>query len=183
MIRDSNSAWGLVSRLFHWSGAIMIIGLFFHGEWMTELPRASRLFHYSWHGHVGYALLFMLLLRLAWRAANPKPAMPAGTPHAQAVIARVSHATLYLLAVVACLTGWALAETFGDRLTPTLFGVIPLPRLLANPSREWHDRLEQWHSISSHALVFFALGHAAAALWHHFVKRNDLLTRMIRARS
>lgn len=183
MIRDSKLSWGSVSRLFHWSGAVLVIALLAHGTWMTDFaPRTARLFHYGWHGELGYALLFLLLLRIGWRFLNPTPELPVGTTKRAEAVARATHALLYLLMLAACVSGWVLADTFGGRLPPTLFGVIPLPTLIATPPRGLHDTMEELHGAVSHVLMVVALLHVAAAFWHHFVKHDDVLTRMARAK-
>ena len=70
-LRNTGTAWGPVAKLFHWLGALLIFFLIAHGWWMTHLAaRAGRLEQYGLHATVGYYLLLLIALRLAWRFGN-----------------------------------------------------------------------------------------------------------------
>jgi cytochrome b561 len=68
--------WGATSKLFHWAGAALIFYLLIHGFWMVTFPaREARFGHYEAHAAVGYALIALTLLRLAWRWTHAVPAL------------------------------------------------------------------------------------------------------------
>ena len=80
MIRNAISSWGSVSRWFHWVLGSAIIGMLAYGWWMNHIPaRADRFFYRSIHADIGYAILLLMVVRLAWRAVNPVPAQRSRT--------------------------------------------------------------------------------------------------------
>ena len=57
------------------------------------------------------------------------------------------------------------------------FGVLPLPDLLAK-DKALADLIKPWHAALAYALAALVLLHVAAALKHHFVDGDGLLSRM-----
>jgi cytochrome b561 len=62
--------------------------------------------------------------------------------------------------------------------TSDLFG-IPMPFLFAEPNAALARRIEGPHKLLSYLLLIVIVIHVAAALRHHFIKRNDVLRRMV----
>ena len=88
MIKNSKSGWGSVARWLHWGLGLAIIAMIVYGWWMNHIPaRADRFFHRSLHANIGYAILVLMAVRLIWRAINPVPASPEGTPAGSASLA------------------------------------------------------------------------------------------------
>jgi cytochrome b561 len=176
-IRNTTTRWGAAARFFHWAGAIAILYLLVHGYWMTHFaPRPERLASYATHASVGYALIAFMLARLLWRAANPVPALPAGSPAWERLAALAGHWGLYLLTFAAALTGWALAGTFRTPLR-SFFGLFDVPALVSNTGL--HKLLEETHEALAWALAALALVHVASALWHWRWRKDDVLQRML----
>src|SRR5262249_5549002 len=97
MLRNTAPSWGSLARAFHWLLAITILSMIAYGYWMNHYaPRFDRYFYRSIHADIGYVVLLLTALRLIWRAVNPAPVLPAGTPMWQRVAAHVSHGALYL---------------------------------------------------------------------------------------
>lgn len=179
MFRNSIARWGLVAKLFHWSSAALILFLVGYGWWMTHLlERAGRLTHYQMHSLIGWYVLLLIALRLAWRAFNPAPPLPAELPRWERATAYTAHWTLYALMVVVSISGWMVADTFRQPIEATLFGVIPVPHLVDASQRSYRDAIETSHLVSSYALLALAVIHIAAALRHHFFRKNEVLRRM-----
>src|SRR3569833_391994 len=74
MIRNTSGGWGSVSRWLHWILALAIIGMIGFGWWMNHVPaRPDRFFYRSIHADIGYVILLLTVLRLAWRVGNTTP--------------------------------------------------------------------------------------------------------------
>jgi cytochrome b561 len=86
---------------------------------------------------------------------------------------------LYALMVVIPLTGWLMSSAKGFQTV--WFGVLPLPDLLAK-DKALGDQLAQLHWALNVGLLLLIAGHAAAALWHHVVLKDDTLRRMLPTR-
>jgi cytochrome b561 len=182
MIRNTNEAWGWPARTFHWVIALLIIAMFAFGLWMTDVPaKADRPYYFAIHASIGVTLLVLLAARFVWWTLNATPALPPGTPSWQQVAARVSHASLYVLAFGTAGLGWLLAGALEPAIEPQVFGLLPMPSPLTLRASE--DFLEEAHELAAFALIAVAGVHTAAALWHHFVLRDNVLTRMLSGRA
>lgn len=177
MLRNTDERWGWPAKVLHWVGAAAILILLLHGWWMTHLaPRPARIANYAWHAALGYDLVVLLIVRLLWRWTNVVPSLPPGLGPFERFAARISNVVLYLAMVAAALTGWALAGSFRTPLTADLFG-LNFPPLGAGQAS--HEFFEQSHELLAYLLAALAIAHIFSALHHHFVKRNDVLRRML----
>jgi len=178
MIRNTASSWGSLSRWFHWILGIAIIGMIAYGWWMNHFPaRADRFFYRSIHADIGYVVLLLTVLRLAWRGVNPTPALPADTPRWSQILERVSHGLLYLATILVAMLGWAHS---GAR-TPNYsdwFGLFHVPQF-TSPDKVAAGAYEEQHIFFAYVLLALIALHAAAAAWHHFAKRDRVLLRMV----
>jgi len=181
LIRNTTSDWGFPARTLHWLGAAAILILLGHGWWMTHMIPASpaRFTNFSWHGALGYDLLVLMVVRLLWRWFAGAPALPAGSKRWEWIAATSGHVLLYIFTFAAAVVGWALAGTLRTPLTKDLFGVS-FPLIYANADHATHEMLEDGHKILAYILAVIIVVHVAGALRHHFVKRNDVLWRMLR---
>lgn len=179
MIRNTTTSWGWPAKLLHWVGAVAILILLIHGWWMTHMtPRPERLANYAWHSALGFDVLALMVLRLLWRWVNPVPAQPAESKPWERLTAHLGHAGLYILIFVVSLTGWAVANTFRVPMTRDLFG-IPFPLIGGTVERSTRALVEDSHMVLAYVLAVLVVVHVAAAYWHHFWKKNDVLRRIV----
>jgi cytochrome b561 len=80
------------------------------------------------------------------------------------------------LLVLQSLFGWVVRWSEGEAMS--FFGLL-IPSPLTPVSRETHRTLQELHGWVGWAIVIVALGHGAAALYHHFVLRDSVLVRML----
>ena len=181
MIGNSSTAWGWPAKTLHWMGAVMILILLLHGWWMTHMtPRPERLANYAWHSALGYDLLVLFVLRLLWRWMNTVPDLPVNTARWERIAAHAGHAGLYLLMIVTSLSGWVVAATFRTPMLADLFGLsVPTPAMITSIDRSLRGVIEETHKNLAYVLAALVILHIAAALWHHFAKKNDVLRRML----
>jgi cytochrome b561 len=178
MIGNSNTNWGSVSRLFHWGLGLVIIGMIAYGWWMNHFPaRADRFFYRSVHADIGYVVLLLTVIRLIWRWINLVPALPSDTPRWQRIAARVSHGALYGVTILVAMLGWAHSGAhkpdYGD-----WFWLFRVPQITSTDkaaAQAYEDR----HILFAYVLLALIVIHVAAAIWHHFVKRDSVTARMI----
>jgi cytochrome b561 len=97
-------------------------------------------------------------------------------PAWQRLAAEATHVLLYLLMFAVPLSGWLMSSAKGFQTV--WFGVLPLPDLL-NKDTELGDLLQQVHMILNFSMAALVLAHLGAALKHHFLERDDVLTRML----
>ncbi|MBE2259794.1 MAG: cytochrome b [Rhodobacteraceae bacterium] len=161
----------------HWLMAVLLIGLFGLGLYMSDLPLSpDKLMFYSWHKWAGVSAFLLVLLRLAWRVGHPPPPLPEAMPRWQQAASHGLHHLLYLLMVAIPLTGWLMSSAKGFQTV--YFGIVPLPDLLGK-DKELGELLEDIHSALNFGLAGLVVAHVIAALKHHLVDRDDVLSRML----
>jgi cytochrome b561 len=161
----------------HWLIAIALAGTFALGLYMHELPLSpQKLKLYSWHKWAGVTIFLFVALRLAWRLGHRPPALPILMPAWQRLAAEATHVLLYVLMFAVPLSGWLMSSAKGFQTV--WFGVLPLPDLL-NKDTELGDLLQQVHMILNFSMAALVLAHLGAALKHHLIDRDDILTRML----
>lgn len=164
-----------IAIALHWLLALAIVGAFIVGVYMSDLPVSpQRLKLYNWHKWAGICILALSALRLLWRLTHRPPADVA-MPEWQRRSAHAVHILLYLLFFAVPLAGWAYSSAAGFPVV--VFGVLPLPDFVA-PSKELAEAIKPLHKILAFTMAALVLAHVAAALKHHFVDGDGLLSRM-----
>jgi cytochrome b561 len=167
--------YGAVAIAFHWLLAVMIVGSFCVGLYMTDLHMSPlRLKLFNWHKWAGITILALSALRLLWRLTHrPPPDVPMAAWQQRA--AHLTHYALYLLFFLVPLAGWAYSSAAGFPIV--VFGVIPLPDFVG-VDKAVAEVLKSSHHLLAFALAVVVLGHVGAALKHQFIDRDGLLRRM-----
>jgi len=182
MIRNTSSSWGSLARWFHWVLGITIIGMIAYGWWMNHFPaRPDRFFYRSIHADIGYAVLLLTVLRLIWRGLNPTPALPDSSPRWKRILARISHGALYAVTILVAMLGWAHSGARSPNYSDW-FGLFHVPQF-TSPDKAAPQAYEDRHIFFAYVLLALIVIHLAAALWHHFVRRDRVMARMIDGRS
>jgi len=161
----------------HWIVAALIIGNLAFGLYMVGLPLSPQKLRYmSYHKWVGITVLLLSAARLLWRWRNPAPALPNAMKPWEQRAARASHALLYVLFFAAPLSGWLYSSAAGFKTV--YLTLVPIPDLIAK-NKDVADVLRIVHRSINYLLAAVVAVHAAAALKHHFVDRDDVMRRML----
>lgn len=175
MLRNTTESYGLVSRALHWLLAALLLAVLVLGLVVDEMAKGPvRSATMNWHQSLGFLVLVLVAVRLLWRLVNPVP-RPEGTA-LTGKLAVLMHWALYALMIAQPLSGWLLIQAEGHELA--LFGRVPVPALVAE-SESLEEILEGLHGSIWVVLAIAALGHATAALKHHFIDRDRTLVRML----
>ncbi len=184
MLRNSKTGYGLVAIIFHWSMAILILGMLGLGLYMTSLPQTdpAAFALYQLHKSLGFTVLALAVLRLLWRCLNPAPALPSGMGRAERLAAQLGHAGLYGLMLVLPLSGWLMVSVSPWGIPTVLFNVlhvphVPVPEALGDKAAA-EATLKAVHEALAWALLALVGLHVAAALKHHFIAKDTILRRM-----
>ena len=164
------------AKAFHWIMAILIGGLLVLGLYMQDLPLSpQKLELYSWHKWFGVTVFILVWFRLAWRRSHRPPDLSESLSPRLRYAAHVGHTLLYVLMILIPLSGWLMSSAKGFQTV--WFGLVPIPDLIGK-SRALGDLLQQVHKVLNIILMLTLAGHILAALWHHFVLKDDTLRRM-----
>jgi cytochrome b561 len=170
-----------VAKALHWLMALLLFGLLALGFTMTDLPLSPRKLQlYSWHKWAGVTVFLLVLVRLAWRVTHRPPPLPDHMPKVMQLAAHAGHVLLYGLMIAIPLSGWLMSSAKGFQTV--WFGVLPIPDLV-NKNQELGNLLQTVHLSLNLLFVAVIVGHIGAALKHHFIDRDDVLTRMLPVRN
>lgn len=175
-LRSTEEGWGAPVRAFHWLIAVLIVAQGVIGLGMVQMgltPAKVRVF--ALHKSIGLTILALVLLRIAWRITDRRPADPPAMPRWQLRAAHGMHLALYVLILAIPLSGWWFNSTSGAPLV--WFDWLKLPGL-GGYDRVWKPRALLLHQGLFWILVALLVVHVGAALWHHFRQRDDVLRRM-----
>ena len=177
-LKNTADRWGSVSQLLHWTIAVLILGIGVVGLLMGELPRSPKYFWvYTMHKSLGLTVLALVLVRIGWRLYAGAPAPVAGTPRWQVRLSSATHGALYLLILAMPMSGWLYDSASGLRPL-RWFGRVQVPKLAA-PDEALAASAHGTHEWLFWLLVALVIGHAGAALYHHFIQRDSTLARML----
>jgi cytochrome b561 len=180
MLKNSEVAWGWLARNLHWLMAVLILGQMGLGKYAHELDLSpEKLNLMMWHKSIGITLLFLAIARLTWALLNPRPAPPEGIARWQQRAAGLSHTALYGLMLAIPISGWLFNSA--KNVPFSLYRVVPWPSLIGADD-ELAEVFGEWHEGLVLTLLILLGVHVSAALWHHFVRRDEVLLRMLTGR-
>ena len=176
-VRARRPPFDTMTMTLHWATVIPVL-LMFATAWLhgyAEVRQSDYTPILIWmHRSLGATVWVLTALRLIWRltAAKLPPFPDTMTPRHRTIV-KSSEYALYALLLTQPVTGLLTSLFNGHPFPLFLWDVPPLTRdeLLRNA-------LHAVHVYGARALGIVALGHASAALFHHFVLRDDVLICM-----
>ena len=172
--------YGAIAKLFHWvTLGLMLVALPL-GFVIQHVKDASKMGFYALHESAGLTILFVALARLAWRRLSPPPSMPNDMPKLMRTTSTAVHHALYALLILQPLLGFLATNAWGFPMqgATAYLGFIELPKFM----EAWDGLakiLSLLHSIGGWLLVVLIALHIAGALFHHAIRRDGTLMRMI----
>lgn len=175
---SSTIKYTLPARILHWLIALGIVAAFTLALSFDDMPLGPgkiRLINY--HKWIGITVLGLAAVRLLWRLGHRPPALPAHMKPWEKRAAQGGHALLYLLMFCVPLGGWVYSSAKGYPVV--WLGWVHLPNLIDKTSDDVAHQIKQLHGLGGWTVIVVAVGHALAALKHHFVDKDDVLKRML----
>lgn len=175
-IRNSETRYGLISVLNHWTAAIMVILLLSIGLYFHEMPKGDEL--NFWKGlHVSLGLLFFLFLafRVSWSWANISPT-PVKQSRPLQITAKAVHHLLLTGIMIMIISGPLLIWSKGYPVR--LFDILAIPSPIGK-METLHEFLEVTHKVTSRVLLVLISLHLLGVLKHVVMDRDSTLKRML----
>jgi cytochrome b561 len=169
-------AYSAISKTLHWLIALLAFSQLAMGK-LADIDAKESPGLFGWHTSLGLLVLALMLVRIGWRLTHDVPALPPTTPAWQRKVARTIHFGFYALLIALPFSGWLLTSAAGDAVT--LFGVLPLPRLMAPAGDASESILQSGHELLGNLLLALAGVHVLAGLKHHYMDRDNVLRRML----
>lgn len=179
---NTEQLWGSVTKALHWSIAALIIGNSAVAQWISTLdpsiPGEPELWRFlvPLHKSVGLAALLLIVIRLGWSVTGTRPGLAAGQPHWQHNLTHTVHMLLYIMMLIMPLMGFAASAATGSEFE--FFGLFVVPNVIEE--NKTVATVTYWvHFVTGWMMAGLVALHAAAAFWHHFIKKDDTLRRML----
>jgi len=179
-LTNTPTRYGWAMIVLHWLIGIVFIGQFVLGFIMVRTTSQRTAFELiQLHKSFGFLLLGLIILRIAWRLGNAAPPLPRAVGTLERKTAPLAHFALYAFQIALPLSGWALVSVSTLEIPTMPFDLFVMPNL---PLAESDAAESFWlaaHWYLGYAGIALVALHVAAALRHHFMLRDTVLTRMI----
>jgi cytochrome b561 len=165
-------------RWFHWLAFAAVALAYTFINFRGVFPRGTPASRVPMQGHIlfGLVVLALVLPRLLHRLRHTPPPVVPPLARWESVLSRITHFALYAFLLVQPLLGLATVFANGPLTIP--FTALQVPSPMAR-DHALHEQLGQIHGTIG-TIFYYVIGlHIAAALWHHFFRRDNTLRRML----
>jgi cytochrome b561 len=164
-----------VTISFHWA-TVLIVGALFATAWLHAQSHdpVYKAMLLQVHRSLGLTIWVITVSRINWRLTHAKlPPFPTRMTRIHRAFVKLNEYALYALLLGQPVTGLAATLLRGRQ-----FGIFlwQVPQLM--PEQELWSTLELVHELGACAFALLIAGHASAALFHHFILRDDVLECM-----
>jgi cytochrome b561 len=166
------------ARALHWITAALVLSTIPVGLTMAHIDSGPvQDFLYKLHETIGTVLMPIIVVRLVWRLMHKPLPLPAEIPALQRFAAETVHWLLYVLLIVQPVIGWIGVSAYGAPIT--VFWTFELPPIWPKDQEFSEDVVLPMHDAVGYAIIALLCAHIGAALFHHFVRRDRVLLRMV----
>lgn len=179
-LNNSATRYGSAMILMHWLTLVLLVAVYALIELREVYPSGSppREMMKAWHFTLGLLVFGLTWVRLGIRLVQTQPGIEPALVRWQMLLSKLVHGALYALMLVMPVLGWLTLSAAGET---SLVNGLDLPAL-RGPNAEAEEMLKEWHEeIGNIGMILIAL-HAAAALYHHYFRRDNTLVRMLPVR-
>jgi cytochrome b561 len=172
-----NDHYPATSKLLHWLVAICVLTTAPVAITMTRLSEGpTRDTLYNFHKSLGVLILVLMILRLINRLAVGAPIAEPGIERWQKTVSSAVHTSFYVLLLAMPIVGYIANSAYG---APTpFFGLFDLPPIV-DKNETLSTPLFTIHRLVGWLVIILVLIHVSAALYHHFVRGDNVLQRML----
>lgn len=177
---EQTERYNKASMALHWIMLLLLAAVYAAIEFRELFPKGSdsRELLKATHFMLGLTVFALVWVRLAMRRIRPVPFVDPDPVVWQRLAARLTHLALYAFMIAMPLGGWIILSAEGK---PIPFYGFELPALVGQ-SEDLAETVEGLHELGG-TIGYYLIGiHAAAALFHHYVLRDNVLVRMLPAR-
>lgn len=179
-LKNSSLRYGSLSIGIHWLMLLLFVAVYGAVELheLFEKGSALRQTLMTWHYMLGLLVFVLVWLRLAARLSGPAPTITPELPKLEHLSATALHLALYLLMIGMPLTGWLMLSAAGK---PIPFFGLELPALIGE-NKALAKQIKEVHEFVGTAGYYLIGLHLAAAFYHHYLRHDNTLTRMLPGR-
>ncbi|HZU51656.1 MAG TPA: cytochrome b [Sphingomicrobium sp.] len=173
---DDKTNYDNVAISLHWATAILVLFQFASAETWDWLGKSTRETMQSLHISFGVLLTAVIIARIVWRLipGHQRPSIVSGWVE---VASKAVHYLLYALLVAQACLGFAFRWAQGHPVS--FFGLFGFPTPFGVVDKATRHTIHDLHEKVGWAIIIIALGHALAALYHHYRLHDRVLGRML----
>lgn len=177
MATAPRSRYSYVSISLHWVMLILVAAVYACMELRVYYPKGSdfREGLKTWHFMLGLTVLLLVIVRIGARVVGGTPAIIPAPPIWQMRFAKAFHVALYAFMLAMPLAGWVMLSASG-KVIP--FFVFELPALVG-PDKAFAGQVKYLHETVGTVAMYVIGLHALAALFHHYIVKDNTLRRMM----
>lgn len=172
---DDRTQYDAVAITFHWLTVALVLVQFGLSQTWDWFGKPTERLMVTAHMSFGILLAAVIVLRVGWRLV-PGHRMPPAVSGWVELASKAVHWLLYAMLSAEAVLGFLLRWSGNEAMS--FFG-LQIPPPFAPFSRTAHHLIGELHEWNGWAIVILATGHAAAALYHHYVLRDRVLSRML----
>ena len=174
------ASYDRIVKAVHWTTLLVIAGVY-AVVWSSHAAgsREQSAQLVQLHRSMGLTILALTLFRLAWRWNGRIPPLPAELPLLQKLAARATEYILYVLLLLQPALGLLNTNARGRRVDFYFVGELPP---VVSPDKVLAKQAMAAHELVAYLILALVALHAAAALFHHFVRHDNVLNAMLPGR-
>lgn len=169
------------ARRFHWYTVALLllqvpIGFFmvYRGSKLNIWDGITNNL-YSAHKLIGFTILWLMVARLIYRLTHGAPADEPTIEPWHKVVSHITHWVIYVLLIAVAIGGWIGVSAYP---ATGIFGLFNLPSIAA-PDKKFAEMVLAYHGQAATLLVLLIGMHVGAALFHHLIRKDNVLRRMV----
>lgn len=173
---NTEERYGSLSISLHWLMLLLLIAVYSCAELHGFFPKGSEMRKdlMTWHFSLGISVFILVIVRLIAKLLAPEPRIVPDVLIWEKWLAKLMHYALYLLMISMPIAGYLGMSAGGN--TVYFFGMA-LPNLMETNKALSETIFEVHETVGN--IGYFLIGlHTFAALFHHYVQRDNTLTRM-----
>lgn len=180
-MKNTLDRYGSLSIAMHWLMLLLLIAVYATILLREVYPKGSdpREALKMWHFMLGLSVFALVFLRIALRFFGTTPRIVPAPPRWQHLIGVGMHLALYLFLIAMPLLGWLTLSAAGK---PVPFFGLELPAIWPQ-DKDFSHTLEDLHETIGEIGYYLVGVHALAALFHHYILRDNTLLRILPSRS
>jgi superoxide oxidase len=182
MIQNTNTPRYPKSAIaLHWLMLVLIVAVYAAILLRENFPRGTpiREAFKTWHFMLGLSVLTLVCVGIVLRVISWKAPQIVPTPvQWQKHLGGFVHVALYAFMIAMPIGGWLILSASGN---PIPFWGLSLPALI-EPSKAFAAQVKELHEIGGKVGYGLIGLHATAALFHHYILKDNTLLRMLPAK-
>lgn len=189
-LENTNDNYGSIAKCLHWTTAFLFLCSYlsvYYRHWFTEEKTPENWVALQLHLSVGVTIAVIVVLRIIWRLSNRPPDLEPGSK-LEHLAAHLGHYALYLIMIIMPISGY-----IGTGVDTEFFFIFDIPKFesttlfqslvsdgLGLTFKEFEKPIDFIHKdiLGAWLVWLLILGHASAAMYHHFVKKDGTLKKM-----